>query len=207
MEDCQIIRPRRCASKRDYREIATKGSWSVIFVILALVAVRPLMVDHILDRAEAYAAFSLNDEAKRQCNKALLLDNECGRAWHQLARIYKAEGHRELAYDAYQRATVADLDNGPAHFELGLMYAQDDQYQQAIPYFERVRTLGPPKPTPHRPNQFAYHKAALDMLVLCYEKAGHTRKAEFTLEELRMFYPTYAGAEARLAKLKEQAEN
>jgi tetratricopeptide (TPR) repeat protein len=207
MENCQIIRPKRRASKRDYREIATKGSWTVIFVILALVAVRPLMVNHILDRAEAYAAFSLNREAKRQCNKALLLDSECSRAWTQLARIYKAEGNREMAYDAYQNATETDLTNGPAHFELGLMYAQDGQHQQAIPCFERVRTLGPGKPAQRRSNGFAYHKAALDMLAFCYEKAGHTRKAEFTLEEIRVFYPTYSGAEARLAKLKEQHAN
>jgi len=207
MEDCQIIRPKRRASKRDYRELATKSSWSVIFVILALVAVRPLMVNHILDRAEAYTAFSLNEEAKRQCNKALLLDSECSRAWCQLARVYKTEGNREMAYDAYQRATATDLTNGPAHFELGLLYVQDGQHQQAIPYFERVRSLGPGKARQNRPNAFAHHKAALDMLALCYEKAGHTQKAEFTLEEIRVFYPTYSGAEARLAKLKAQRQN
>ena len=95
----QIILPKR-RRKRDYREIAIKGSWSVIFVILALIAMRPLMVSQILDRAEAYADFGLNDDCLRQCNKALLLDGDNSRAWHRLARIYKAQGNREMAYEA-----------------------------------------------------------------------------------------------------------
>jgi len=204
MPNSQIIYPKRHARKHDYREIATRGSWSVIFVILALVAVRPLMVSQILNRADAYTAFGLNDDSKRQCNKALLLDNDNSRAWHRLARIYKAEGNREMAYDAYHRATETDLANGPAHFELGLMYVQDDRHQQAIPYFERVRTLGPDKAQQDRQDGFACHKTALDMLALCYEKAGHVTKAEFTLEEIRVFYPAYTGAEARLAQLKQR---
>jgi len=200
----QIILPKRRGRKRDYREIAIKGSWSVIFVILALIAMRPLMVSQILSRAEAYADFGLNEDCRRQCNKALLLDGDNSRAWHQLARIYKAQGNREMAYEAYHRATEADAANGPAHFELGLMYVQDEQHQQAIPYFERVRTLGPDKTKQDRKDEFVCHKAALDMLALCYEKVGHATKAEFTLEEIRVFYPAYTGAEARLAQLKER---
>ncbi|MBN2132453.1 MAG: tetratricopeptide repeat protein, partial [Sedimentisphaerales bacterium] len=200
----QIILPKRRGRKRDYREVATKGSWSVIFVILALVAIRPLMVSQILSRAEAYAASGFNANCRRQCNKALLLDGDNSRAWHQLGRIYKAQGNREMAYEAYHRATETDLANGPAHFELGLMYVQDDQHQQAIPYLERVRTLGPDAAKRDNGDGFAFHKTALDMLALCYEKAGHTTKAEFTLEEIRVFYPAYTGAEARLAQLKER---
>ena len=199
----QIILPKR-RRKRDYREIAIKGSWSVIFVILALIAMRPLMVSQILDRADAYADFGLNEDCLRQCNKALLLDGDNSRAWHRLARIYKAQGNREMAYEAYHRATEADPANGPAHFELGLMYVQDEQHQQAIPYFERVRTLGPDKAKQGREDKFACHKTALDMLALCYEKAGHTTKAEFTLEEIRKLYPAYTGAEARLTQLKQR---
>jgi tetratricopeptide (TPR) repeat protein len=204
MENAQIIRPKRRTPMKDYREAAAKGSWSIIFVVLALIAIRPLMVDQILSRAQAYDAFGLKEESKRQCNKALLLDSNNSQAWCQLARIYKAEGNREMAYEAYVKSTQSGPKNGPAHFELGLMYVEDDNHQQAIPHLEQVRMLGPEKNRDRNQTKFAYHKAALDMLALCYEKTGHTSKAEFTLEEIRVFYPNYKGAQARLDKLKER---
>jgi tetratricopeptide (TPR) repeat protein len=204
MEDGHIICPRRRPRKHDYGEVAAKGCYSVIFVVLALIVVRPLMVSKILDRAEAYSAFRLYEESRRQCEKALLLDGDNSRGWHQLARIHLAEGGRDMAYGAYQKATQADARNKPAHFELGMMYAQDGRHQLAIPCFEQVRKLGPDRPEQVQSDGSSYHKASLDMLALCYEKVGDITKAEFTLEEIRVFYPTYAKADTRLDELKEQ---
>ena len=197
MPEGQIIVPRRRTARHDYRDIAAKSSYTVIFVVLALVAIRPLMVNQILGRADAYAAFGLRDDAERQCNKALLLNADNSQAWCQLARLYKGRGDRDMAYGAYQKATEADPLNVPAQFELGMMYAQDDGHQMAIPHFEQVRVIGPDDPATGLPKKgFPYHRASLDMLILCYEKVGDPTKAEFTLKELRVFYPHYVRAEA-----------
>jgi tetratricopeptide (TPR) repeat protein len=204
MENGQVVLPRRRTRTGDYRELATRGSYTVIFVMLGLLALRPLMVDQMVSRAEAYSAFGMLEQSRRQCNKALLLDSDNSRAWYQLARIHRAQNRRESAYVAYQRAAQADAANKPAHFELGLMYADDDLYQQAIPYFDQVRKLGPDDPQHLHQGGFAYHKASLDMLALCYEKAGDITKAEFTLEEIRVCYPNYASEDTRLAELKQR---
>ena len=196
MQEGQIIVPRRRTAKHDYRDIAAKGSYTVIFVVLALVAIRPLMVNQILGRADAYAAFGLRDDAERQCNKALLLNGDNSQAWCQLARLYKGRSDRDMACGAYQNATEADPQNVPAQFELGMMYAQDDRHQMAIPHFEQVRKLGPDQAVLPPNNGFPYHRASLDMLILCYEKVGDSTKAEFTLKELRVFYPHYVRSEA-----------
>lgn len=204
MEEGHIIYPRRRRPKHDYREFATKSCYSVIFVVLGLVAVRPLMVSQILDRADAYSASGLYEESKRQCDKALLLDNDNSRGWYRLARIHLAEGNRDMAYGAYLKATHADAENKRAHFELGMLYAQDGRHQLAIPYFEQVRKLGPDQAKELREDGSSHHKSALDMLALCYEKVGDITKAEFTLEEIRVFYPSYAKADTRLDRLKER---
>lgn len=204
MENRQVICPRRTVVSNNYKELAAKGSYSVIFVVLALIVIRPLMVDQMISRADAYSAFGMDQDCKRECNKALLLDSDNSEVWLRLARISQAEGDRDTAYSAYIKSTQADATNVPANFELGVMYAQDNRHQQAIPYFDQVRKLGPDKPQHFRPTKFQYHKAALDMLAMCYEKAGDIEKAEFTLEEIRVFYPDYTNADTRLAELKER---
>ena len=41
---------------------------------------------------------------------------------------------------------------------------------------------------------------------MCYEKAGDIAKAEFTLEEIRVFYPDYAKPDTRLDELKQRQQ-
>ncbi|OHB65444.1 MAG: hypothetical protein A2Y77_09760 [Planctomycetes bacterium RBG_13_62_9] len=207
MQTGEIICPRRRVYRAEHKELVARASYSLIFVILGLAAARPLMVNHILGRAEAYATLNLYDDAKRQCDKALLLDNDNSEAWCKLARIYRFEGDREMAYGAYEKATQADAANKPAHYELGMMYAQDDRFQEAIPYFDQVRKLGPDKPSHPRQDGFRYHKASMEMLALCYEQTDNAAKAEFTHEEIKVFYPDYGAADTQLAHLKRrQAE-
>lgn len=204
MEDHVIVYRKRSKHLPEYKELAAKGCGSVIIVALALVLLRPVMVGQIVSRAEAYSSLGLLDESKRQCDKALLIDSESSQAWCQLARIHKAEGNREMAYGAYSRAVQTDVANRPAHYELGMMYVEDDRHQLAIPHFEQVRAAGPRKSKDGRPEAIPHHKLALDVLALCYEKAGEPAKAEFTLEEIRVFYPGQCNAEARLVQLKER---
>jgi len=192
MESGQIIYPKR-HREREYavKELVAKVAYSVIFVVLALIALRSLMVGQILSRADAYAHFGLYDESKRQCNKALLLDDNNSQAWHKLARIYRDQGDIDMAMGAYQMATANDHGNVPAHFEYGMMYVQDGQYKQAIPYFDRVREL---KSNKIAPSGSPYHKSSLDMLLLCYQKVGDQGKVEFMREQMRIFYPHHKTA-------------
>ncbi len=201
MADVQVVGSERRAFKQECKELAANASCSVILVVVALILLRPLMVRQILSRADAYSAVGQLDESKRQCDKALLIDSESSLAWHQYARLFKVVGNREASYKAYQRATQADSTNWQAHYELGTMYVDDGQYEAAIPYFEQARKVGAHKkgsPAGAR----SYHRDALDMLALCYEKVGDAAKLEFTLEETRIFYPGHNNAEARLAALK-----
>lgn len=203
MEDHVIVYRKRSEHWREYKELAAKSCSSVIIIVLALVLLRPVMVGQIVSRAEAYSTLGRLDESRRQCDKALLIDSESSQAWCQLARIHKANGDREMAYEAYGKAAQADGMNKPAHYELGMMYVEDERHLSAIPYFEQIRTFGQEKSKDGRPGATPYHKLALDMLALCYEKAGEPAKAEFTLEEIRVFYPGQCNADARLAQLKE----
>ena len=194
MESGQIIYPKK-RRQREYaiKELVAKVAYSVIFVVLALIALRPLMVEQMLSRADAYSHFGLYDESKRQCNKALLLDDNNSMAWHKLARIHKDLGDMDMAMGAYQMATATDHANVPAYFEYGMMYVKDGQYKQAITYFERVRELKSNKLSAsslaNRRSAIDYHKSSLDMLLLCYEKVGDQAKVEFMREQMRVFYP------------------
>jgi tetratricopeptide (TPR) repeat protein len=175
--------------KFDGRELAAKSSLSVILVIVLLFLIRPLMVKQILSRADAYSTCGLYDESKRQCSKVLLLDNNNSTAWYLLGCIHKAQKNVDQAYAAYNKATQTDPANVRAQFELGMMYAQDNLYRQAIPCFEQVRTCQAEEAKKGEHTEFSYHRAALNMLLLCYQKAGETAKAQLTQEELRVYYP------------------
>ena len=189
MEDRLRYHQERRRQRQEYKELATRNCCSVIIVVIALVALRPLMVEQILSRAEAYSAVGRLDESQRECDKALLIDDDSSHAWCQSARISKTRGDREEAYEAYHRAVQADAGNRSANFELGMMYADDNQYQSAIPYFEQVRTLGSDKTMESRPGSTSYHKAALHMLALCYRKVGDPVKTELIDKEIHVFYP------------------
>lgn len=189
MENDRISNSGHRDRKPDYKDLLTSMSYSVIFIVVALIAIRPFMVSQILSRAEAYSVFGLFDESKRQCDKALLIDRDNSRAWCFLGRVHQAQGDPNLACEAYHRATTADPSNMLAHFELGLMYAHEKRYQEAISCFDQVRKLESVGAGGPLNGRFAYHRAALDMLLMCYEKTDAPEKVEFTRKEIRVFYP------------------
>ena len=189
MEDRLIVYRRRQEHKQEYKELAANTCYSFIIILLALIVLRPLMVDQILSRADAYCAAGRLDESKRQCEKALLIDDDSSQAWRQLARVYKIGGDREMAYAAYEKAVQADGTNRSAHFELGMMYMDDGRHPLAIPHFEQVRRLGVEKAKAGQAGRESYHRASLHMLLLCYEKVGDQVKTELTLQEISVFYP------------------
>ncbi len=193
LEDRRILQRQQQQRRQEYKELATKSCYSVLIVTIGLAALRPLLVHQILSRADAYAAVGQLEESQRQCDKALLIDDNSSRAWCQLARIRKIKGDRDAAYEAYGRAVQADPANRSANFELGMMYADDGRLQSAIPYFEQVRSLASDTILRGQPEPTSYHRAALHMLVQCYQKVGDSVKIEMVLREIRVFYPDSAG--------------
>jgi len=203
MEDRLILSRQRRERRQECKELAAKSCYSIIIVIVALVVLRPLMVDQILSRADAYAAAGMLEESQRQCDKAMLIDDDNSRAWCQLARIYKIRDDREMAYSAYKKAIQADNTNRSAHYELAMMYMDDGKHHLAIPYLERVSELGPDRTEGGIMGQSSYHQAALYMLVLCYEKVGDPLKTEVALKEMRVLYPACGNPEDHLQPFRQ----
>jgi tetratricopeptide (TPR) repeat protein len=183
----------------DGRELAAKSASSTILVIVLLFLIRPLMVKQILSRADAYSSCGLYEESKRQCSKVLLIDNNNSAAWYLLGCVHKAEKNTDLAYAAYNKATQIDPANVPAQFDLAMMYAQDGLYKQAIPCFEQVRMCKAEEARKDGHEEFSYHRAALNMLLFCYQKTGDSAKAQLTQQELRVYYPNNVQSTTALA--------
>jgi tetratricopeptide (TPR) repeat protein len=188
MENAKVDNPTQ-RHRLDARELAAKSASSAIVIIVVLFLSRPLMVRQILSRADAYSTCGLYDESKRQCGKVLLMDNNNSAAWYLLGCVNKAQKNADLAYAAYNKATQTDPTNVPAQFDLGMMYAQDGLYPQAIPCFEQVRVCKAEEAKQGSHEDFSYHRAALNVLLFCYQKTGNSAKAQLTREELRVYYP------------------
>jgi tetratricopeptide (TPR) repeat protein len=182
--------------KFDGRELAAKSSFSLILIVVLLFLLRPLMVGQILSRADAYSTCGLYNESKRQCSKVLLMDGSNSTAWYLLGCVHKAQKDSDQAYASFNKATQTDPKNAPAQFELGMMYAQDALYRQAIPCFEQVRTCTSEEARKGSHGAFSHHRAALNMLLFCYQKTGETAKAQLTQEELRVYYPEQTQSDA-----------
>ncbi len=198
MEDRLILSRQRWERRQERKELAAKSCYSIIVVIVALVLLRPLMVNQILSRADAYFAAGMLEESQRQCDKALLIDDDSSRAWCQSARLLKIRGDRAAAISAYDKAVQADRTNGSAHYELAMMYVDDGRHQMAIPYLEQVRRLGSDRTKDGALGQSYYLKDALYLLILCYQKVGDSVKTELTLKEMRACYPDSGNPEDHL---------
>jgi len=205
MEDRLILARQRRERRQERKELAAKSCYSIIIVIVALVALRPLMVNQILSRADAYLATGMVEESQRQCDKALLIDDDNSPAWCQFARLLKIRGDRAAAISAYDKAVQADSTNGSAHYELAMMYVDDGRHQMAIPHLEQVRRLGPNRTQDGAMGQNSYYREALYVLVLCYQKVGDPVKTEVTLKEMRALYPDSGTPEDPLQSLRQNS--
>ncbi len=197
MEDRLIASRQRRERVQEYKDAAAKGCYSLIIIVVALILLRPVMVDQILSLASAYSNAGLLDESVRECDKALLIDGDSSKAWCQSARLHTTRGDREMAYIAYRRAVELDPSNPSAGFELATMYVEDGRYALAIPYLEKVRRLGPDKATIYGTPRTSYHRTSLEMLILCYEKESDAANLELVLKEARLFYPDCKAANRR----------
>jgi tetratricopeptide (TPR) repeat protein len=170
---------------------AYRWSFSVIFVLVALFALKPLIINRIVTRAEAYSSYGLYKNAVRESKKAIFLDNEDTRAWNALGSAYKSQGDVDSAVNTYLNAVNVDPANKIAHFRVAMIFALEQNYNRAIPHFEYIRFLGPESVGKVSPEQFSYYRSSLEMLTLCYERTSRPEKLQKVLEELARTYPDY----------------
>jgi tetratricopeptide (TPR) repeat protein len=167
----------------------TRWSLSVVFVMLALFALKPVIINRLISRAEAYSSNSMFNNAERECQKVIFLDRSNISAWNILGGAYKNQGDMRNAIDTYLNAINLNPANKVAHFRVAMIFALEKDYHRAIPHFELIRILGPESPAAFACDPFSYYRASLEMLSLCYEKTGKPDKIEDILKDLAITYP------------------
>jgi tetratricopeptide (TPR) repeat protein len=180
---------------------AKRWSVSLIFVMVALFALKPLIINRLLARAEAYTTYGLYNNAIRECKKAIFLDEDNTPAWNTLGSSYKNQGDLDNAITTYLTAININPTNKIAHFRVAMIFALEQNYNRAIPHFEQVRLFGPESPPVLTSDSFSCYRSSLEMLSLCYERTGRLDKLQNVLEELARTYPDYTKAVDKLQML------
>jgi len=167
----------------------TRWSLSILFVLVALFALKPIIVDRLISRAETYSSNSMFNNAERECQKAIFLEGDNARAWNILGGAYKSQGDIRNAVNTYLNAINANPANKVAHFRVAMIFALEKNYRRAIPHFELIRILGPESPASFACDSFSYYRASLEMLSLCYEKTDKPDKIQDILKDFARTFP------------------
>jgi tetratricopeptide (TPR) repeat protein len=162
----------------------TRWPLSVLFVLVVLFALKPIIINRLISRAEAYSSNSMFNNAERECQKVIFLDGDNVRAWNILGGAYKSQGDIQNAVTTYLNAINANPANKVAHFKLAMIFTLENDYRRAIPHFELIRILGPESPAVLACDPFSYYRASLEMLSLCYEKTDKPDKIQDILKDL-----------------------
>jgi tetratricopeptide (TPR) repeat protein len=183
-----------------------RWSFSIFFVLVALFALKPLIINHILARAEAYASCGLYNNSARECKKVILLDGDNSRAWNTLGSSYKSQDDLDNAVNTYLNAINIDPANKIAHFRVAMIFTIEKNYNRAISHFEYIRSFGPESPAVLASDSFSCYRASLEMLTLCYERINKLDKLQSVLEDLARTYPDYTKAAEKLQIPKQDSE-
>jgi len=167
----------------------TRWPLSILFVLVALFALKPIIVDRLISRAEAYSSNSMFNNAERECQKAIFLDSGNTRAWNLLGGAYRSQGDIPNAVNTYLNAINVNPANKVANFRVAMLFVLEKDYRRAIPHFELIRILGPESPAALACDSFSYYRASLEMLSLCYEKTGKSDKIQDILKDLARTFP------------------
>jgi tetratricopeptide (TPR) repeat protein len=166
----------------------TRWSLSIVFVMLTIFALKPVIVNQLISRAEAYSSNNQFNNTERECQKAIFLDGDNIRAWNLLGNAYKSRGDITNAVNTYLNAINVNPANKVAHFRVAMIFTLDKDYNRAIPHFELIRILGPESPHALACDSFSYYHASLEMLSLCYEKTGKIDKVNDIVKDLARTY-------------------
>lgn len=116
---------------------------SVVLIIGALFVLRPTIVEQMYLRTASYAMYGMHEQIIRMCQKIIFFDPGYVKAWTSLGIVYADEGENDKAVGALTRVLELEPEeHGAASFMLGKIYYEANNYQKAIIYFERIRSLG-----------------------------------------------------------------
>ncbi|MGD0573250.1 MAG: hypothetical protein ABSB11_09580 [Sedimentisphaerales bacterium] len=166
----------------------TRWFLSIVFIMLALFALKPVIINRLISRAEAYSSYNMFNNVERECRKVIFLEGNNTRAWNLLGNAYKSRGDKTNAINTYLNAININPANKVAHFMVAMIYILDKNYNRAIPHFELIRILGPESPQTLACDSFSYYHASLEMLSLCYEKTGRTDRMNDIIKDSARTY-------------------
>ncbi len=184
---------------------ALKWLFSLIFIALSFIIMKPFIVKQLLSRASSYMTCELFNDAIRSYKKAVFIDKRNVMAWGMLGYSYKINGDLKNCLYSYRQALKADPKDKNANFSIGVILASEKEYKEAIPYFEQIRAFGPEE-RGLAIDIVSYHKSSLKLLMNCYEALKEFKKKDAVLEELRRYYPrdTMISDEAKPRRLLRQ---
>jgi len=170
---------------KDQTRITQRWLFSLGFVLVFTLLIKPFMADQLIKRADAYYSSGFYDDAIRQYKKVILLNKTDSDAWISLGDSFKAKREVGKAIAAFREAVKAAPEDRAANFKLGMALAmsKDKDYDSAVVYFEKVRSLGAEPKEQLLVGGFSYYRSSLNMLAICLEKLQEFEKATKVWEE------------------------
>ena len=181
---------------------AKRLAFSIIFLILALVVLRPFLFSQIFKRGCAYVAYPLYDDAIRQYKKCVFLNKKSDDAWDWLGYAYKGNGDVKKAIGTYKDAIKINPDNKKARFSLGMIYAINKNFNDAAGHFKYVVSMGKESEDQASIDLVSYHHSSCEMLITCFERLGSTAELKRAIDMTLKFYPDDKKAKDKLARIK-----
>jgi tetratricopeptide (TPR) repeat protein len=173
---------------KDQTAITKKRLFSLGFVLVLTLLIKPFMADQLIKRADAYYCSGLYDDAIRQYKKAILLSKADSDIWVSLGNSFEAKKEVNKAIAAFREAVKAAPEDRAANFYLGMALATSKDYHSALAYFEKVRIFGAEPKEQLLSGGFSYYRSSLRMLAVCFEKLREFEKAAEVREELKRLY-------------------
>jgi tetratricopeptide (TPR) repeat protein len=173
---------------KDQTAITKKRLFSLGFVLILTLLIKPFMADQLIKRADAYYCSGLYDDAIRQYKKAILLSKADSDIWVSLGNSFEAKKEVNKAIAAFREAVKVVPEDRAANFYLGMALATSKNYNAAVAYFEKVRILGDEPKEQLLSGGFSYYKSSLKMLAVCFEKLQEFEKAAEVREDLKQAY-------------------
>jgi tetratricopeptide (TPR) repeat protein len=169
---------------KDPTGITRKRIFSLSFVLVLTLLIKPFMADQLIKRADAYYAFDLYDDAIRQYKKGILLGDVSSGTWINLGDCFKEKSELSKAIAAFREAVKVAPEDRAANFYLGMALAKGEDYNSAIVYFEKVRSFGAESKEQLALYGVSYYRSSLMMLAICFEKLRQFERAATIREEL-----------------------
>lgn len=181
-----------CGNSHDLAPVSgliLRWSFTLVFITFSFIVMRPWIAGQLLLRGASYMTCESFDDAIRAYKKSLFIYGNNAQDWDKIAYAYKSKGDMVNTLYAYRQAVKVDPRNKNANFGLGVILTSQKKYQEAIPYLETIRQLGPEKTSGTIVNLVSYHKPALKLLADCYGALKEFDKKNAVLEELNKYYP------------------